>query len=270
MRISKLTTLLVVFCASTALHAVEKQNSEAKIPSNMDLLIKSYPDTLSHSAHNMLHTFTNEHWLIDDGEKKDHQAQLNRPDIEDSLKQQYPLIHCNQEHLKNFDPGRVRFEPLMTALYGDSAAKVKASLTQIDWFGQTLHVTTRNGVNEALLRVRDELSQEPQLLKYLTPSAGTFNWRKISGTSRLSVHSFGAAIDLNTKYAGYWKWSKQKKGDVSAHKSRYPSSIIKAFEKHGFIWGGRWYHYDTMHFEYRPELINIARAKGCRENKKTK
>jgi hypothetical protein len=27
------------------------------------------------------------------------------------------------------------------------------------------------------------------------------------------------------------------------------------FEQHGFIWGGRWAHYDTMHFEYRPELL---------------
>jgi peptidoglycan LD-endopeptidase CwlK len=27
------------------------------------------------------------------------------------------------------------------------------------------------------------------------------------------------------------------------------------FEKHGFIWGAKWYHYDTMHFEYRPELL---------------
>ncbi|WP_265937085.1 M15 family metallopeptidase [Aliarcobacter butzleri] len=27
------------------------------------------------------------------------------------------------------------------------------------------------------------------------------------------------------------------------------------FEKYGFIWGGRWYHFDTMHFEYRPELL---------------
>ena len=24
---------------------------------------------------------------------------------------------------------------------------------------------------------------------------------------------------------------------------------------HGFIWGGKWYHYDTMHFEFRPELV---------------
>ena len=31
---------------------------------------------------------------------------------------------------------------------------------------------------------------------------------------------------------------------------------LKTFEKYGFIWGGKWYHFDTMHFEYRPELIN--------------
>ena len=32
-------------------------------------------------------------------------------------------------------------------------------------------------------------------------------------------------------------------------------TIVKVFEKYGFIWGGRWYHYDTMHFEYRPEFL---------------
>ena len=26
-----------------------------------------------------------------------------------------------------------------------------------------------------------------------------------------------------------------------------------------FVWGGRWWHYDTMHFEYRPEIICYAR-----------
>lgn len=264
MKFSKFIAHLLISLASTTLYANKEQSIET-YTSEVDLLIKSYPDVLSHTDQNQLFTLDNQHWIIDDGEKKNHQSQLNRPDIKDSLKQQYPLINCNQKHEKNFDPGRIRFEPLMTALYGESQDEVKAALTQIDWFGQTLHITTRNGVNKALLNVRDELSQHPELLKYLTPSAGTFNWRKISGTSRLSVHSFGAAIDLNTKYAGYWKWSKQKKGNVSAHKNRYPSLIIKIFEKHGFIWGGRWYHYDTMHFEYRPELINIAQAKGCKE-----
>ena len=35
-------------------------------------------------------------------------------------------------------------------------------------------------------------------------------------------------------------------------------------EKHGFIWGGRWYHYDTMHFEYRPELLVPACIKNTK------
>jgi len=33
------------------------------------------------------------------------------------------------------------------------------------------------------------------------------------------------------------------------------SFILFLFEKYGFIWGGKWFHYDTMHFEYRPELL---------------
>ena len=40
-----------------------------------------------------------------------------------------------------------------------------------------------------------------------------------------------------------------------AYKNRIPMEIVRIFEKHGFIWGGRWSHYDTMHFEYRPELL---------------
>ena len=34
-----------------------------------------------------------------------------------------------------------------------------------------------------------------------------------------------------------------------------PIHIVEIFEQYGFIWGGKWYHYDTMHFEYRPELL---------------
>jgi peptidoglycan LD-endopeptidase CwlK len=39
---------------------------------------------------------------------------------------------------------------------------------------------------------------------------------------------------------------------------------VRVFEKHGFIWGGRWYHYDTMHFEYRPELIAMGADRRVR------
>jgi hypothetical protein len=39
-----------------------------------------------------------------------------------------------------------------------------------------------------------------------------------------------------------------------------PRQIVDIFERHGFIWGGRWYHYDTMHFEFRPELLAASTA----------
>ena len=32
-------------------------------------------------------------------------------------------------------------------------------------------------------------------------------------------------------------------------------SLIARTLNYRFIWRGRWYHYDTMHFEYRPELF---------------
>ena len=40
--------------------------------------------------------------------------------------------------------------------------------------------------------------------------------------------------------------------------NRFPQVLVDTFESQGFIWGGRWYHFDTMHFEYRPELLDPA------------
>ena len=69
------------------------------------------------------------------------------------------------------------------------------------------------------------------------------------------MHSFGLAIDINVDYSNYWKWEKSGPDGVLKYKNKIPMEIVEIFEKHGFIWGGKWYHYDTMHFEYRPELL---------------
>jgi hypothetical protein len=34
--------------------------------------------------------------------------------------------------------------------------------------------------------------------------------------------------------------------------------VILAFESVGFIWGGKWPYYDTMHFEYHPEVFVLG------------
>ena len=58
----------------------------------------------------------------------------------------------------------------------------------------------------------------------------------------------------------YWLWQKPGPDGLLVPKNRMPMEVVEAFERHGFIWGGRWHHYDTMHFEYRPELLLGARA----------
>jgi len=92
------------------------------------------------------------------------------------------------------------------------------------------------------------------MTKYLVPSAGTYNCRRIAGTDRRSMHAYAAAIDINTAHTDYWMWSKPVDGRYP-YRNRIPQAIVDVFERHGFIWGGKWYHYDTMHFEYRPELL---------------
>ena len=227
------------------------------------ILVQSYPEMIDRAGDGHVYLKNGGRpVLIDDGRRKSHFDKLETGDIEDSLQQAYPAGPCATIPGVNVDPGRIRSEPLMRALYGNSAKAVRDSLVPVDWFGQTLQVTRLNGVSTALAKVRDDLSADLTLKPYLAPSAGVFNWRKVSGQANLSVHSFGAAIDLNTKFADYWVWAGGRPGKVPEYRNRIPLKIIAIFEKHGFIWGGRWYHYDTMHFEYRPELLTIASREG--------
>jgi hypothetical protein len=92
-----------------------------------------------------------------------------------------------------------------------------------------------------------------------------YNWRNIAGTVIRSPHSYGKAIDILPKSLEgkhtYWLWSVQNMEDWwnVPYEERFhpPASVIKAFERHGFIWGGKWPLFDTMHFEYRPEVLEM-------------
>lgn len=235
--------------------------AEPDLAARLKLLVEAYPESLSGVEGNrLLFKDGGPALYIDDGKVKDHQTALASGDVEDSLRQVYPLGACEKKPEVDFDPGRIRSDALMIRLYGASAKAVGAHLVPVKWFGETLRVTKRQGAAAALEKVRDELEAKPELKRYLSPSAGVFNWRKVSGAKNMSVHSFGEAVDLNTKFADYWIWSGGKPGKVPKYANKYPLEIVEIFERYGFIWGGRWYHYDTMHFEYRPELIAIAKA----------
>ena len=95
--------------------------------------------------------------------------------------------------------------------------------------------------------------KKPELLKYLDVN-GTFSWRKIAKSDELSSHSWGISLDINVQSSSYWQWSKE-------YKNTLPQEIINVFERNGFIWGGRWEHFDNMHFEYRTYFMMISQIK---------
>ena len=202
----------------------------------------------------------NETVPYDDGRTKTFEETLDDPDIQDMFHQKYPVGPVTEPVDWEFDPGRFRVDKIFRVLYGDSAAKVRSRLVRVDVCGKKVGFHGDHGASAALTEVAKELSdlvrQHPKLKAYILPMGGTFNWRVIAGTKRLSPHSYGTAIDLNTKKGAYWRWTKdQSPTTLLKMRQGYPIEIVQAFENHGFVWGGKWGHYDLMHFEYRPELL---------------
>lgn len=156
------------------------------------------------------------------------------------------------------DPGRARSAALFNHMYGDcNRGEVSRRMRAVRWMpsrgGGTVQVTTVNGVADRLEAVIAELERlPPAMTRYLVPSAGTYNCRMIAGTESRSMHAWGAATDVSTAQSDYWRWSG---GENATYRNRIPFEIVEIFERHGFIWGGKWRHFDTMHFEYRPELL---------------
>lgn len=232
------------------------------IPLLLQQLITAYPAQKFRATATHLIWQDGEAMLFDDGKIKDFGALLQYPDLQDQLALAYtPTQIPLDTPLQNQDPGRIRVEAFFRKMYGDNPTAVANNLKTIEFFGQKVRVTTINGVDEKLERISHKLlQQETKWSKYLQNIGGTFHWRKIAGTDRLSMHSFGMTLDINVRYADYWRW--QARGQALeehfriAYRNRIPLEIVQIFEAEGFIWGGKWYHYDTMHFEYRPELLS--------------
>lgn len=186
---------------------------------------------------------------------------LQRPDVADMLAVSYPAGTEPAPPAENQDPGRARNAAFFDKMYGDCRkGEVAGQLTSVPWMagrgGKPVRVTRVNGVADKLAAVSRELESLPRSFdRYLVPAAGTYVCRVIAGTERTSAHGYGIAIDIAVKHAHYWRWAKAGNDGRPAWRNDIPMEIVRVFEKHGFIWGGRWYHYDTMHFEYRPELL---------------
>jgi peptidoglycan LD-endopeptidase CwlK len=227
-------------------------------------LLRAYPQQLCGAEDNTLVWCDGTRMPFDDGRgEKSHQQKLASADLQEQMEQRYPGGDRAAPPAPNFEPGRIRNEAFFKKMYGENAVAVRQQLAPVVWLpsakGQRMLITKINGVNERLQAVSDELDQLPADLKrFVDQPAGTFNWRVIAQEKRLSPHSFGIAIDINVATSDYWLWKAGADAASIPYRNRIPRKIVSIFEKHGFIWGGEWYHYDTMHFEYRPELLLSA------------
>lgn len=202
--------------------------------------------------------------IYDDKKAKNGEVKIANPDLQDMMEQPYPLEPASKLMDKSFDPGRARVYSLLREVYGESKQQVESNLVNVKIGGSFFQFNQNNHAAEALKAVMQELlplSQERQeVLACVLPFGGTYNHRYISGTNRLSPHAFGIAIDLAKDNRDYWQWASGSEGQKRLES--YPKEIVEIFENNNFIWGGKWGHFDMLHYEYRPEIIMLARYFG--------
>ena len=97
-----------------------------------------------------------------------------------------------------------------------------------------------------------------------------FNYRPVDGTSSLSKHALGCAIDINPFYNPYVVFNKGNTGETYispagseiyadrsqsfAYKIDENDLCYKLFKEHGFTWGGNWNSCkDYQHFQKLPQ-----------------
>lgn len=70
--------------------------------------------------------------------------------------------------------------------------------------------------------------------------AGGYNFRMMRGSSRLSMHSWGCAVDFDSARNSF--------GDTTPNFANIPA-VLNAFAAEGWTWGGTWRKPDGMHWQ---------------------
>ncbi len=178
-------------------------------------------------------------------------------------------VRDNQEN-----PPRRNEAFLAALLKAPNRAETEARLVRMEVAGFT--VTVHERIKEPLSLVDKELRSlrltDPVIESFLRriQEINGYSYRYVEGTRSRSLHSYGLAVDLIPKtYGGkkaYWMWAMTGTPDFwtipYARRWMVPLPVVEAFERQGFVWGGKWLFFDTMHFEYRPEILLLSRQKA--------
>lgn len=269
-----LTLIVLIFLLTSKINLIKASNNEYDTTMKQDLLclMIAYPEFITNIERGdngkvFIIMKSGKRILYDDKNIKSFDQKLSNPDLQDMMQQAYPLTSINSLMDINFDPGRCRVYSLLNEVYGSSKHQVELNLKNVNTGSGRSQFNGNNNASTSLNNVMKELiplsQNRKDIASCLYPCNGTFNYRIIAGTGRLSPHGFGIAIDLARDNRDFWKWASREQGEKRL--ISYSKEMVEVFEKNNFVWGGKWGHFDILHFEYRPEIILKARYFGEKE-----
>ncbi len=242
--------------------ALENEDNLYIINCKRDILtlMMAYPDEIEDievSEDGFIYLILNNKKIIyDDKKEKNKYEKISNADIQDTLEVVYPLGDINSV-VEGIDPGRSRAYIFLSNIYGENQSEIEKNLSFFSTSCGNIMFNKNAKAGEALKKSLDEAKKlaekDSKINNYIFPISGSYNYRVIQDTGRLSPHAYGIAIDLTRNDSDYWKWVDKSKG--SKRIEGYPKELVRVFENNGFVWGGKWEHFDILHFEYRPEII---------------
>ena len=118
--------------------------------------------------------------------------------------------------------------------------------------GKSYHLPFHKSLTENLQAALNDISKIPGF--YCTGKIGTYCYRRVNngtGSTKLSNHSYGVAIDINYDINPYPKGVRAPQTGDTSDPVRWRSfnhPVVQAMARHGFGWGGR--YGDYMHFSF--------------------
>lgn len=104
------------------------------------------------------------------------------------------------------------------------------------------HEKAAPALREALQAIWEYYGKDQAKIDALRISrfSGSYNPRKIAGSTKWSNHAYGAAIDLDSEHNGF-----------NTGHGTMPKAVVDCFKSTGAMWGGDYHgRTDPMHFEY--------------------
>lgn len=103
------------------------------------------------------------------------------------------------------------------------------------------HRLVKDSLLRVMGRIGEKYSQDPGIMEEAQDYAGMFNFRNKRLGSTLSVHAWGAAIDLDADdntFRQHWPLE-----------ADMPIEIIEEFAREGWVSAAAFWGYDAMHFQ---------------------